>query len=1224
MIAGRVPIRARGGYTPLQMPVTSSPPSLRRLTPHVLQWGVSPLAVLALAWWTRTFSWPVLVVALAAMLGSAVLAFTDRRRAVGFAFVVVLLGTVAVGARWWSGVGPGDVAAASSTEARLAQTIREAVIAITAAADESARTGRPALDELRAFAADAGVVIYEDSVARVWAGRQSIATDALWERAGVVAGPFHTVAYAVVVRGATRAVATITLDAAPPADRMARSVVTSFARSGDAAVTIGMDGGASAPGTEVVVGAQRVHVRAAGESPSVRAEARRAHARVDGMLLLGVLTGLVLVAMWRRSRDGRERALALTVPLAAIGIAPLSALSNVTRLFDPATYFAPIGGPFTASIGALTLTSALALFAVLAARRARLDGRRRRVAAVIGVVIAGAAPFLLRDLARGINLPRSGADIGLWLAWEVGLFLAAMTLLITGVTMGQSALRRGRGMPLWVAPCCAIVAALAAPVFLQGAGRWPEWYALWWVAAIGALAFAKRSRAILVPGAIVAACGAVILTWGATVGERVELATSDVNGIGAADEGALALLERFADDLERGGPPRDRAALLTRYARADLADAEYPVTLAHWAGDAAPIRLELGAEARWSESAALAEEARATEMPVLRVLAAQPIAALALAVPHAGGSVTTVVVSARTQLHREQQRPPVLGFPDVRRSTAYDLSLRTANGGGEVPRTPWVRRGDHLHADWTVPTGTDGVVGVHARVGLEPFDTLLPRGALVVLFDLALVALLWGFAVSSDGALLRWARVRRSRWRRSYRLQLTVALFAFFVVPAGVFAFWTSRRLQTDDRASRELLAREVLRRATLAMGPSGPVVIGIPTDLPQFVYRDGRLIAASDPLQVVVAPIGRWLDADVQRALGEGEDLVATRLLSAGQRDVLFGFRPLGNGLVVAVPARVGDDTLDQRRRDLGVLVLLSTILGALAALALSGYAARRLARPIGTLRDAALAVAGGRRSDIILADATVEFAPVFDAFDAMARDLAASEAQVARAQRVFAWGEMARQIAHEIKNPLTPMRLGVQHLLRAWRDGRPDFGAILEENAERVLREIEHLDETARSFSQFGTPPEAQAPVPVIDVAVVCRDVLALERLGREERTWTLRGAQGPQWAFARSPELREVLLNLGENSRMAEARHIELVITAAGDTVTVAVHDDGSGVPSDILPRVFEPHFSTQTSGSGLGLAISRRLVEEWGGSIRLTSQPGQGTVVAITLRRGNLPP
>jgi len=229
-----------------------------------------------------------------------------------------------------------------------------------------------------------------------------------------------------------------------------------------------------------------------------------------------------------------------------------------------------------------------------------------------------------------------------------------------------------------------------------------------------------------------------------------------------------------------------------------------------------------------------------------------------------------------------------------------------------------------------------------------------------------------------------------------------------------------------------------------------------------------------------------------------------------------------------------------------------------------------------------------------------------------------------VARAQRVFAWGEMARQIAHEIKNPLTPMRLGVQHLLRAWRDGRPDFGAILEENAGRVLREIEHLDATARSFSQFGTPPEARAPVPVSDVAVICRDVLALERLGREERTWTLRGAHVPHLAFARPPELREVLINLGENSRMAGARHIELVITSTEDTVTIEVRDDGRGVPADVLPRVFEPHFSTHTSGSGLGLAISRRLVEEWGGSIRLTSQPGQGTVVAIALRRGTLPP
>jgi two-component system nitrogen regulation sensor histidine kinase NtrY len=342
------------------------------------------------------------------------------------------------------------------------------------------------------------------------------------------------------------------------------------------------------------------------------------------------------------------------------------------------------------------------------------------------------------------------------------------------------------------------------------------------------------------------------------------------------------------------------------------------------------------------------------------------------------------------------------------------------------------------------------------------------------------------------------------------------------------------------------------------------------------------------------------------------------------GDRDVLFGFRPLGGEVVVAVPALVGDAALDQRRRDLGILVLLTTLIGAIAALALSGFAARRLARPIGSLRDAALAVAGGRRSDISLPDTAVEFTPVFKAFDRMARDLAESEAQLARAQRVFAWGEMARQVAHEIKNPLTPMRLGIQHLLRAWRDGRPDFGAILEENATRVLTEIDHLDATARSFAQFGAPPEARPPVPACDVAAVVRDVAALQRLGGEERTeWRLDGADVARLAMVRPVELREVLLNLAENARAAGARSITATLDVQEGLVRLSLADDGVGIAPETLPRVFEPHFSTSSSGSGLGLAISRRLVEDWGGTIRLRSTVGHGTTVEILLRQPTAP-
>jgi nitrogen fixation/metabolism regulation signal transduction histidine kinase len=332
----------------------------------------------------------------------------------------------------------------------------------------------------------------------------------------------------------------------------------------------------------------------------------------------------------------------------------------------------------------------------------------------------------------------------------------------------------------------------------------------------------------------------------------------------------------------------------------------------------------------------------------------------------------------------------------------------------------------------------------------------------------------------------------------------------------------------------------------------------------------------------------------------------------------LLFGFRSLAPGLGGAGPGRRPGVRRDKRGSDRGGLVILATLLGAFAALALSGAAARQLARPIGTLRRGALAVAGGSRAPLNAADAPAEFVPVFRAFDRMARDLATSEAQLSRAERVFAWGEMARQVAHEIKNPLTPIRLGVQHLVRAWHDRRPEFGTILEENAERLLREIDHLDATARSFSQYGTAPGEPAALETFDASLIVRDVAALETIGADGLDWRVVGPVEPHWVRSRRAELREVLLNLCENSRLAGAHRVELSVADDGDRAVITVRDDGEGMTPEVRAKVFDPHFSTRTSGSGLGLAISRRLVEGWGGTIDLESVPGEGTTVSVRLR------
>ena len=236
-----------------------------------------------------------------------------------------------------------------------------------------------------------------------------------------------------------------------------------------------------------------------------------------------------------------------------------------------------------------------------------------------------------------------------------------------------------------------------------------------------------------------------------------------------------------------------------------------------------------------------------------------------------------------------------------------------------------------------------------------------------------------------------------------------------------------------------------------------------------------------------------------------------------------------------------------------------------------------------------------------------------------------------LARASRVLAWGEMARQVAHEIKNPLTPIRLGIQHLQRARaavgqggrkRTGSDDFDGVLQETSSRILAEIDRLDAIARAFSRFGAPASGgeQAPFEAVDLYGVAKEVSHLYALGADEggAHVVLEGAAGAP-ARARRDEVKEVLINLVENARNAGAHRV--VLRTAKDGLTLTVADDGRGIPDDAVSRVFEPAFTTTTSGAGLGLAIVKRLVESWGGRITLATVPERGTTITIAFRSGD---
>jgi signal transduction histidine kinase len=1240
--------------------------------------------------------------------------------------------------------------------------------------------------------AERGLALYRRGVPVAWTGHIFTSTDSLVAPLGVVYSPFYVTLYAAVVKGESRAVATATVHAAPPGDEFAPAIANRVASK------IRLHAFEIAPREQVARDSGAVVFAPVGDTllvaravaPGMEEARLLALERVRGRGAAAIVLTLVLylIVVWRSERAVRWRVSPLAVALLGVTLIPLSTFSSRWVLFDPTVYYTEIGGPLTASIGALGIAAAIVLLTLLLALRSttfRL-GWRPALAAVVVLAILG--PLLLRKLAAGVMPPPGGVSATLWVAWEVGLFLVAAALLVAASVGGRSTLGHpGRGVPPAVAPVLAAIAALVGPMVVGAPGVWPLWYLVLWAAAVAALVFSRENRWMVLTAGTVAALGATTLTWSAGVSGRAQLADRDVSALSEVQADVVAVLQRFAGSISAEASPRSAAELVRLYVSSDLMGSGYPAVMQELESDgssSASVALaELEVPQRALDDAAA--EARRTQETVLRTVLGMPGELLMLAVPHPGGSVTTVVVGPRTRLIPDDPFNALLGLSE-RESGPPPYAMSLLSVEPIWPLTPdstrWYRAGRQLHGNRLVQT-VRGPMRAHMEIDLRPQIILVQRATLVALLDLLLLAALWIVSALPEPAFRAWIGAHGTRWARSYRARLSLVLFGFFVLPALAFAVWSYQRLQSEDRQSRELLVRETLRSYNEIASDADAESLGSAgarLGSPLMVYRFGELTDASDPLFEAITPMGRFLPSDVYQRLRLGREEYTSRRLRVGDEPALFGYlstpTPWSERLVTAAPARGSEYMLDQRRRDLGVLVLFATVLGALGALLLSRLASRSLARPIGNLREAALAIAGGEREPPLEHGTPDEFEPVFSAFRRMAADLGASRSalesaqrrtaavlrnvasgvvalsvngevlfsnprasilldsplvglriadvspaiaervsdfvrrgtaeeeldldvggrqlqgrlvrltgggegvvltlddvtELARAQRVIAWGEMARQVAHEIKNPLTPIRLGVQHLRRAYGDARPDFGDILTTNVDRILAEIDRLDEIARSFSRYGMAPADRQPPGVVDVSVVARDVVGLEMMGgvegrkqrpgsrkqeagtaqqaggriqgadgdrgrgtrnREQGTgaastqsgdgaggvvnWRLLGAEEPMRAVARADELREVLLNLLENARLAGASTVELRCARRDGRVVIEVSDDGSGVPAHVLPRLFEPHFSTRSSGSGLGLAMSRQLVESWGGAIAIASVEGEGTRVRIEL-------
>ena len=292
--------------------------------------------------------------------------------------------------------------------------------------------------------------------------------------------------------------------------------------------------------------------------------------------------------------------------------------------------------------------------------------------------------------------------------------------------------------------------------------------------------------------------------------------------------------------------------------------------------------------------------------------------------------------------------------------------------------------------------------------------------------------------------------------------------------------------------------------------------------------------------------------------------------------------------------------------------VLLVAILVSILVLVSWSLAASRAITAPVKQLVSATRKIAGGDLAVSVPSRGGPELGELAAAFNLMAHELAVGRDRLAHAEREQAWAEMARQVAHEVKNPLQPMRITAQLLQRARAEDDPRAEQVAERLARTVLEQTDALDRIANDFRSFAGVAAEQR-------SVVCADAW-LEELREQtarlfaERPLTLTfrpGAEGAELSIDQKA-LARVFVNLVQNAIEAAAGPVQVALTSrlAGDAVEVQVVDDGPGVPEELRDRLFEPYFTTKTSGTGLGLAICRRLVEAHGGSIRLdATRPGE---------------
>ncbi len=384
-----------------------------------------------------------------------------------------------------------------------------------------------------------------------------------------------------------------------------------------------------------------------------------------------------------------------------------------------------------------------------------------------------------------------------------------------------------------------------------------------------------------------------------------------------------------------------------------------------------------------------------------------------------------------------------------------------------------------------------------------------------------------------------------------------------------------------------------------------------------------GDLIATSRPEIFDKSLIGTKINPEAYELLKRYQKPEVIHKEGIGGLSYISAYAPFNNNInklvaFINIPYFTHQEDLAKEISTMVVATVNIYVVLLLFSFLISVIIARKITLPLRMIQTKFSEIRLGQKYEKINYASNDEIGGLVNEYNRMVTELEKSVNLLARSERESAWREMAKQIAHEINNPLTPMKLNVQHLYRAWVDKNERFDEYIERISRTLIDEIDNLSAIATEFSNFAKMPTASNQ----EIELITKINNAVNLFTNDNVEFIINYNKiNKLYIYADKEQISRVFINLFNNAIQSVEKGIKPVIkielNAVEGFVTVKVSDNGKGIPKEIQEKLFMPNFTTKSSGMGLGLAIVKNIVDTAGGSISYETDGRKGTAFIITL-------